>query len=521
VSADADRPTISLSRFHGGLRLEPNKTASTGRPLVEVPVPRRLVHPLSQHAGSPSEPIVAVGERVLRMQPLSRSSSFISAPVHAGSSGVVVAIEEHRVAHPSGLTAPCVVIETDGEDAPWDGVEALADYTTLNPPALRARVRDSGIVGLGGAAFPTAVKLNVGGTLKALILNGAECEPYISCDDTLLRHRPQEVVTGAGVMLHALELDRCIIALEDDMPEAWSALSEAVALVGDPRIELVQVPAVYPEGGERQLITVLTGEEVPSNGFPADIGYLVHNVGTAAAVARAVLDGEPLHRRIVTVTGGGVARPGNVEVRFGTPIADVVAACGGYTERARHLLVGGAMMGYALPDDDVPVVKATNCILIGTPEDIAPRGPARPCIRCGECARACPAQLLPQQLFWHARADDFERAEEAHLFDCIECGCCDLVCPSHIPLTRYFRYAKAEIWSQARDRVRAEHAKRRYDNREARLEREREAKRRRLAERSRALNADATDETTRKAVIDEIMQRVRDKKDHRGEGDGD
>jgi len=521
MNADADRDPHSLFRFHGGLRLAPNKAISTGQPLVEVPVPSRLVQPLSQHAGAPSEPVVEVGERVLRMQPLSRSGSFISAPVHASSSGVVVAIEERTVAHPSGLAAPCVVIETDGEDAPWDGLDPLSNYTTLNPPALRGRVRDAGIVGLGGAAFPTAVKLNVGGVLKALILNGAECEPYISCDDTLLRERPQEVVSGAGIMLHALELNRCIIALEDDMPEAWEALAEAVARVGDPRIELISVPAIYPEGGERQLITVLTGEEVPAAGFPADIGYLVHNVGTAAAVSRAVLQGEPLHRRIVTVTGRGVARPTNVEVRFGTPVADVIAACGGYTEHARHLIVGGAMMGYALPHDDVPVVKATNCIVVGTAEEIAPRGPARACIRCGECARACPAKLLPQQLFWHARADDFERAEEAHLFDCIECGCCDLVCPSHIPLTRYFRYAKAEIWSQARDRVRAEHAKRRFDNRADRIEREREAKRRRLAERTQALNTDATDEATRKAVIDEIMQRVRDRKDPRsGEDEG-
>jgi electron transport complex protein RnfC len=520
VSSDPGHGPTPLARFHGGLVLAPNKEVSTGRPLLEVPVPRRLIHPLSQHAGSPSEPLVQIGERVRRMQPLSRASSFISAPVHAGSSGVVTAIEAHRVAHPSGLTAPCVVIETDGEDEAWDGVEPAPDYTTLSPPALRARIRDCGIVGLGGAAFPTAVKLNVGGPMKALILNGAECEPYISCDDTLLRQRPQEVISGAGVMLHALDVGRCIIALEEDMPEAWAALAEALASVGDPRIELVRVPAVYPEGGERQLITVLTGEEVPASGFPTDIGYLVHNVGTAAAVSRAVLDGEPLHRRIVTVTGRGVARPNNVEVRFGTPIADVVAACGGYTEHARHLIIGGAMMGYSLPEDDVPVVKGTNCILVGAAEDVAPRGPARPCIRCGECARACPAQLLPQQLFWHARADDFERAEEAHLFDCIECGCCDLVCPSHIPLTRYFRYAKAQVWAQGRDRVRSDLAKRRFDSREARLEREREAKRQRLAERSRALNADASDAATRQAVIDEIMQRVKDKKGT-ADGDGD
>lgn len=511
---------LRLGRFHGGLRLESNKALSTERPLGTMPIAPRLIHPLNQHAGTSSEPIVEIGERVLRGQPLSRPTGFISAPVHAGSSGTVVAIETHAVAHPSGLNALCVVVETDGDDVPYEGYPVVPDFTSMRPIALRARVRDCGVVGLGGAAFPTAVKLNAAGALNALILNGAECEPYISCDDTLLRFRGDDVASGARIMLHALEVNRCLIAVEDDKPAACEAVAAAVARLGDPRIEVVRVPAIYPEGGERQLITVLTGEEVPADGLPADIGYLVHNVGTAAWVSRAILKGEALHSRIVTVTGHGVAQPQNLEVRIGTPIADVVAACGGYTEHARHLLMGGAMMGFSLPSDDIPIIKKSNCLVIGTAEDIAPRGPARACIRCGECARSCPAQLLPQQLYWHARADDFDKAEAANLFDCIECGCCDLVCPSHIPLTRYFRYAKSRIWNNERDRIRAERAKRRHDQREARLEEARAAKRRRLAKRTRALESGPASETGRKAAIDEIMQRAAGKKDAGDGGDG-
>jgi len=521
VADEAEPVTeLRLGRFHGGLRLEPNKTLSTELPLKSAPIPPRLVHPLNQHAGASSEPMVEIGERVLRGQPISSPTGFISAPVHAGSSGTVVAIETHPVAHPSGLDALCVVVETDGEDEAYAGYPAIPEFATLSPIALRARVRDCGVVGLGGAAFPTAVKLNAAGALNALILNGAECEPYISCDDTLLRFRADDIASGARIMLHALEVGRCLVAIEDDKPAACEALAGAVARIGDPRIEVVRVPAIYPEGGERQLITVLTGEEVPADGLPADIGYLVHNVGTAAWVARAILAGEALHSRIVTVTGRGVVQPQNLEVRIGTPIADVVAACGGYTEHARHLLMGGAMMGFSLPSDDIPIIKKTNCLVIGTAEDIAPRGPARACIRCGECARACPAQLLPQQLYWHARADDFDKADAMNLFDCIECGCCDLVCPSHIPLTRYFRYAKSQIWHNERDRVKAEHAKRRHDQREARLEEARAAKRRRLATRTRALEAGTARETGRKAAIDEIMQRAQEKKDA-GDGGGE
>lgn len=507
-----------LWRFHGGLHLDGRKSASTAAPLDLAPIPPRLVLPLNQHVGAPAEPLVAPGDRVLRGQPLAKPSGYIGAGVHAASSGIVTGIERRPVPHPSGLDADCVIIDSDGEDRPWEGYAPLSNYRTLNGPALRARVRECGIVGLGGAAFPTAVKLNTGSGLRCLILNGAECEPYISCDDTLMRERPVEVVTGAQVMLHALEIRHCVIAIEDDKPEALAALRAALERVRDERIAVVTVPAIYPEGGERQLIQVLTGQEVPASGIPADIGYLVQNVGTAAAVARAVLHGEPLISRIVTVTGEGITRPCNLEVRLGTPVADLAVACGGYTDRARHLVMGGAMMGFGLTSDEVPVIKATNCLLVAGDEEIRPRDEARACIRCGACSNVCPASLMPQQLYWHARAGDFEEVERYNLYDCIECGCCDLVCPSHIPLTRYFRYAKTEIWSRERERARADLARQRFETRKARIEREQAERQRKLAARSARLTQG--DAAARQAVIDEVMERVRSKGEAGGE-DGD
>jgi Na+-translocating ferredoxin:NAD+ oxidoreductase subunit C len=497
-----------LWRFNGGLKLDARTAPAAVQPIGTVPVPARLVLPLSQHVGQPAEPVVAVGERVLKGQPIARPSGYIAAKVHASSSGTVVEISDHPVPHPSGLSAPCIVIETDGRDEPWNGYEPLPAFSELSATDLRARVRAAGVVGLGGAAFPTAVKLGAGSGLKMLILNGAECEPYICCDELLLRERPGEVLAGAQVLLQALEIDRCCIAIEDDKPLARQALEDAIRAAGETRIEVVSVPAVYPEGGERQLIKVLTGEEVPARGVPPDIGYLCQNVGTAAAVGRAVLRGEPLISRIVTVTGEGVAQPRNLEARLGTPVAELVRACGGYTDKAAHLLMGGAMMGFPLSDDSLPLIKGMNCIVVASHKEIPPRAAAMPCIRCGECAEVCPAQLLPQQLYWHARAGELDRLDEYHLFDCIECGCCDVACPSQLPLTQYFRYAKTELWARDRDRARSDLARERFEARRDRIEAEQEARRRRLEEKAKAVDQARGDEQARKAMIDAALERV-------------
>ncbi|HHB12172.1 MAG TPA: electron transport complex subunit RsxC, partial [Chromatiales bacterium] len=393
-------------------------------------------------------------------------------------------------------------------------LEPLSDYTALSPARIRRRVRQCGIVGLGGAAFPTAAKINPlhEQRIHTLVLNGAECEPYITCDDTLLRHFAQEVLEGARILLHALDNpERCIIAVEEDMPEAYEAVREALGGVASGPFRLVRVPAIYPTGSEKQLIHVLTGLEVPADGLPADIGVICQNVGTVRAVYRAVVHGEPLIERIVTVTGRGVRRPGNHWVRLGTPVEEVIRHAGGYVEDVEWLLMGGPMMGIALHEDVVPTVKATNCLLVARKGELPAAGTALPCIRCGECVRVCPARLLPQEMYRLAKAREFDRIQEYDLFDCIECGCCAYVCPSHLPLVHYYRYAKSEIRDLEREREAAERARRRHEFRLERLEREKRERAARMARKKAAVSA-ASGKQERQAAIEAAVKRAEAKK---------
>ena len=469
-------------KMHGGLKLPPHKVGSTSRPIARGPRPRELVLPLTQHAGAPATPCIAVGDRVARGQPLALGDGPLSAAVHAPASGTVIAIEPRAVPHPSALAADCIVLATDAADHDWPGLRGHADWRMLTPAAVRALVRAAGIAGLGGAAFPTHVKLDPLNPVDTLLLNGAECEPYISCDDLLMRERAAEVVAGAEIMLHALQAQRCVIAIEDDKPEAIAAIERAIAAqsTAGEAISVQVVPAIYPQGGERQLVATVTGRRVPSGKLPLHVGVVCHNVATAAAVAAAVLDGEPLTRRIVTVTGAACATPQNVDALLGTPVAELLAACGGDAAPDARPTMGGPMMGFALPHTGVPVVKGMNCVLLmgSASNDSDPRS-AQPCIRCTACEDACPAELLPQQLHWFVRAQELERARGHAVFDCIECGVCDAVCPSDIPLTAQFRWAKGELRARDDDRRRAVLAKRRFDARAARLaaeQREREAR---------------------------------------------
>lgn len=493
--------TYDLGKLHGGLRLAAHKSESTGLPIQSPPLPPQLILPIDQHVGDPAEPLVGIGEHVLRGQLLAESPGALGAPVHASSSGKVVAIEPWPVAGRHGEPAPCIVIECDGDDRAVESWEEPIPYSELPADTVLRKILQGGIVGLGGAVYPTAQKLMqaVSCDLDYLILNGAECEPYISCDDMLMRERAQDIVSGAQILLHALQLDRACIVVESDKPDSIRQLAEAMTGAGDERLTLRQIPTIYPSGGEDQLVQLVTNREVPSGGLPTDIGCLVQNVGTAAAIHDWLQNGEPLISRITTITGDGIARPMNVRARIGTPISELAKFAGGYTENARHLVIGGPMTGKSVSTDRVPLVKASNCILVMS--DLPATGPELPCIRCGECAAVCPVKLLPQQLFWYACADNEEQLRAHGLTDCIECGCCDLVCPSHIPLTYDFRMAKARIRELADEKARAERARRRFEARNERLQREqheREAELARQKDQARKAGPDA---------IAEIMKR--------------
>jgi len=507
-----------LSFFHGGIKLYTRKGVATAKPVKAARLPKILVLPLKQHIGEPAEPIVKVGDKVLKGQVIARPGDHISSPVHASSSGTVVAIENRPVMHPSGLTATCIIIETDGEEKWRPREHQIHNYKDLSPEQIRDLIRAAGIVGMGGAGFPSYIKLDPDNKpVHTLILNAAECEPYITCDEMLLREHALEVIVGMRIMKHALGAERCIIGLENDKHSAYRALREQVQNTGADFIEVVQVPTVYPAGGEKQLIQVLIGKEVPAGGLPIDIGVVCHNVGTAYAVYRAIENDEPLISRYVTIAGS-VAQSRNLEVLIGTPVADLIEECGGIRKTLNRVIMGGPMMGVALHSDEVPVIKTTNCILVNSMVADVPL-PSRdtfamPCIRCGSCAQSCPIDLLPQQLYWYARAKDFDKIQDYHLFDCIECGCCDYVCPSHIPLVHYFRYAKTEIWAQEQEKKHSDIARERHEFHLFRIEREKREREERHKQKRAALKNVDEDQDAKKAAIQAAMERAKAKKEN-------
>jgi electron transport complex protein RnfC len=455
-----------------GVRPPRRKSLSARDPIRVLEPPRRVTLPLAVDGGVALQPCVSIGQAVLRGEPVAGLGAPGTTRVHASIAGTVVAVGLAAVAGAS-RPVPCVTIEGDGDDTPWPGYRPVPDALRLAPDDLRLQVAAAGIVGLGGALFPTAQKLATGPALHTLVLNGAECEPYITCDDALLRERPERVVAGAQLLLAASGIPRAVIAIKTDMPAARIALYDALQAAADPRLSLAVVTGKYPAGGERQLVELVLGVEVPAGGLPRDVGVVCQNVATAAAVADFFASGQPLISRIVTITGGGITAPCNVEARLGTPAATLIAAAGGYAGTPRRLIMGGPMMGIALPDDDLPVTAGTNCLLAATDAELAgDQDDEQPCIRCGDCIEACPARLLPQELLVACRQDDLAALDRLGAAECIECGACDYVCPSHIALTRRFRAAKRQLGDAARAAAAARLARERHEARTARLARE-------------------------------------------------
>ncbi|EPY1010244.1 electron transport complex subunit RsxC [Vibrio vulnificus] len=464
--------TGALWDFPGGVHPAENKRQSNQQPLVHAALANEIVLPLKQHIGKPGNILVNVGDHVLKGQLLTQSNAGFTLPIHASTSGTITAIETRTVAHPSGLSEMCVVITPDGQDT-WCEKQPVVDYSQQNSDYLLDVIRMAGISGMGGAGFPTAKKIQSGlGRTEILIVNAAECEPYITADDKLLQEHAEEVLQGIEIVEHILQPKLTIIGIEDNKPEAIKALEFAAQ---NKDIVIRVIPTKYPSGGEKQLIKVLTNKEVPAGGIPADIGILVQNVGSLYAIKRAVIDGEPMVNRVVTLTGNTFETPRNVWVPLGTPVHALLEQFGYQADKKLpRLIMGGPMMGFSLPHANVPITKTSNCILAPTRKEISPAGYEMECIRCGACAEACPASLLPQQLQWHAKAEEFDKCEELNLKDCIECGACAFVCPSEIPLVSYYRQAKAEIRTRAQEADAAERAKLRFEEKKARMEREKE-----------------------------------------------
>ncbi len=461
---------MKLFRFRGGIHPQEYKHFAADNAIRRLPLPERLYIPLLQHVGVPAAARVNVGEKVLKGQLLGHAQGAISAPVHAPTSGTVLAIGDYVAPHPSGLPVTTITLAADGFDR-WIALNPVPDPFVLSGQEIAERVGAAGIVGMGGAAFPSAVKLGASKRSKVptLIINAAECEPYLTCDDRLMRERPTRAVEGVRIMMHALEAESAVIAIEDNKRKARDAISKACE--AHPELKVVSVLTRYPMGSEKQLIHTITGHEVPAGGLGMDVGVMVHNVATAYAVYEALHFGKPLISRIVTVSGGAIAHPKNIEVLIGTPISALLDFCGGLEDKPRRLLMGGPMMGQVLPSTDAPVVKGLNGVLALTAQETG-RGRSGPCIRCGRCISACPIRLLPLEIASRVRCNDYSAALKFGLIDCIACGSCAYVCPSHIPLVHYFNFAKGELEQRQRMEQKAIETRKLAQARSARLARQ-------------------------------------------------
>ncbi|EPA3161056.1 TPA: electron transport complex subunit RsxC, partial [Yersinia enterocolitica] len=491
----------NIWEFDGGIHPPEMKLQSSRVPMRIATLPEQLIVPLQQHLGPEGELRVSTGERVLKGQPLTVGRGR-TVPVHAPTSGVITAIAPHTTAHPSGLAELCVHITPDGEDR-WREQQPWADYSLRDKNDLLERIHQAGIAGLGGAGFPTASKLQGGlNSVTTLIINAAECEPYITADDRLMQEHASEVVLGTQILMYLLQPQQVLMGIEDNKPEAITALQHA--LRGQDKIQLRVIPTKYPSGGAKQLTKILTGKEVPFGKHSSSIGVLMQNVGTVVAIKRAVIDDEPLIERVVTLTGDALSKPGNFWARIGTPVLHLLKLAGFTPQNQPMVIMGGPLMGFTLPSLDVPIVKISNCILAPTEAEMGLSEPEQSCIRCGLCVDACPAGLLPQQLYWFSRGEEHEKARNHNLFDCIECGACAYVCPSNIPLVQYYRQEKAEIRTLDQEAERAAQAKARFEAKQARLQREKLA--RELRHKQAAVKLTDVDQQTVEAAVSRLAR---------------
>ena len=515
--------------FHGGIHPPEQKAITSGKPIKHLSLPKQLVLPLQQHIGRQGDLLVEVGDKVLKGQALTKSSNPMAVPVHAPTSGTITAIKKSVIAHPSGLSELCLFIDVDGEDT-WKKRNICQDFTQLSHQEIIKKIADAGIAGMGGAGFPTHIKVDTKPDINFLIINAAECEPYITADDLLMREQSEAIVDGIKILEQLLNPAFILIGIEDNKPQAIKALQQATQ--HNEKIKVCVLPTKYPTGGEKQLIKILTGKEINSGTLPINSGIVVQNVATCFAISDAVINDIPLIRRVVTLTGNALSKPQNYWALLGTQVSYLLDQAGFVSEANEEIstsntlkssppvIMGGPLMGFSILNEQVPIVKTSNCILapskVEMPSAFDNNSNEVECIRCGQCADVCPSQLLPQEMQWSAKAKDQQQLMKLNLFDCIDCGACAYVCPSQIPLVQYYRVAKAEIRQQQQLDIKSEKAKARFEARKLRLEQEKIARQEKhekaAAARKATMNKKTADGGTASSAVAAALARVKAKK---------